>query len=183
MSRVHEELSRQARNAVSDEIGAQSSQNLVSKMRSILLVEILRKELRQDEVRGVGSAEADVRHDGNQHVLFLVELSWIQAVARSEEGKLPRRHDGLPGLASREGKQLRDVGFEHNRRLADVEDLIDEDTRGDVDDADGPGTDRGAGHRGVVCVVHHLRGQFMLRRPRRNSHHLPLALPGKGCRS
>lgn len=119
------------------------------------MIEVLRKNLCPHDVLRVRQALRGIRHDGNKHMLFLVEATRVGIVRDAHDAELIRRHPPLPCLAKGKGNQLRHVRADGDRRLADAEQLVDEGEKDAQDDADDPGAHSGAGRGGIVFVVNH----------------------------
>lgn len=96
---VDEETARETGEAVADEVGGQADEDLVAEAAGVLLVEHVGQDLRPDDVLRVGERLGRVGHDGDEHVLLLVEAAGVQVVLGAEEGELVGGHELLPSLA------------------------------------------------------------------------------------
>ena len=99
VGRVDNEATSQACQTIANEVGRQRDQDLVAKGPSERLVKELRQDLRPDDVLRVGDRLCRVGHDGNQHVLFLVEAAGVQVVTCAKESETPVGYHFLPCFA------------------------------------------------------------------------------------
>ncbi|KAI6763373.1 hypothetical protein HG531_013270 [Fusarium graminearum] len=83
--RVNEESTADTSHSVADKVGAQRNQNLVGKVGSIWLVEVLWEVLNPDDQVGVRGVVRNVGHDGNKHMLLLGKGTWVERMAHSKE--------------------------------------------------------------------------------------------------
>lgn len=101
---VHEESPADTSQAVADEVAGESDGDLITEVDGPLLVEELRQELNPDKIMGIRRALGNTGHEGNEHVLLLVEWTRVQAVANSPEGKSNIRQSLLPKFTERIGQ-------------------------------------------------------------------------------
>lgn len=152
---VDEETSGNTSHTVTDKVDGQREEDLVGELGGVRLVEVLRQVLGEDDVTGVRGGETDGGHDGDHHVLLLVEWTWVERVSRAEESEAFVWENPLAEFTDRVGEQLRDVGTDGDRRLSDGEQLVDESTGDDKKDSDHPCSDGRRGQCRVVFVVNH----------------------------
>ena len=76
-------------------------------------------------VVGKWGGEPNICHDCDHHVLLEIELSGVETPCVTEVSELPGWEDRFQEFASRECKQLSDVGCDRNTGFTDAEELVD----------------------------------------------------------
>lgn len=150
---VDEKSSAETSQTVANEVGREGSEHLVGEAASPGLIKPLRHDLNPDDVVGVGGRLGDGGHDGDEHVLLLVEGTGVQAVASAEEGESPIREYLGEEDADGVGKKLRDVLQDADGRVTNLEETINGSNSAREGDTDDPCTNGGAGHGGIIVVV------------------------------
>ena len=151
--RVDEEPATQTSQAVAEEVGGQGHEDLIPEADGPGLAKVLRQVLDPDDIVRIRRALRDAGHDGDEHVLFLVKRSRVQAMPHAEQSDSPVRQRLLHELSKRVGEKLGHVGRDVDGRLADLEEAVDEGDGAREEDADDPGAQRRAGHGRIVVVV------------------------------
>lgn len=59
----------------------------------------LRKDLSPNDILSIRDRLRYVGHDGDEHVLLLVERPWVETVLDPEKGESPVRHEPFPRFA------------------------------------------------------------------------------------
>lgn len=150
---VDEELSGQTSETVSDEVRRETDKDLVAKASGILLVELEGQDLSPDDVLSVRQTLSHSGHQGDEHMLLLVESTRVETVLNAEKSKAPVWYDLLPGLTKREGKQLGDVRSDTDGWVADREQLVDCSESNREEDANRPCTNRRARGVDIIDVI------------------------------
>lgn len=103
---------------------------------------------------GVRGMVGHIRHDGDQHVLFLVERPRVQAVTDSHEREADIREDFLEKLPNRKAQKLSHICQNSDTGLSDGEKLIDEAKHDGESETDQPGADGRNRYCGIVMIIH-----------------------------
>ena len=152
---IHDESSCQARQAVTNKVGGQGDEDLVSKAAGVLLVKVLWEHLRPHDILRIRQTLSRIGHDSNQHMLLLVKRPRVEAVAVAKEFELVVGYQLFPRLAYRIGEELHNIGLDADSRLADAEELIHESEEEREEEADGPCPHGRARSVGVILVIDH----------------------------
>jgi len=119
VDRVDEEATSETSKTVTNEVGGETDEDLVTKVLRPRHVEEARDVLDEDDVVGVRSSETDVCHDSDDHVLLHVEGTGVEGDLPAEDLERPPGQDCLEQLASRVTQNLRDVAAYRDRRVAE----------------------------------------------------------------
>lgn len=107
--------------AIANEVGRERNQDLVGKALGVRLVEVLGQDLGPDNVLGIRQTLGSVGHNGNEHVLLLVEPAWVEGDLVTKNVENSVGHELLPCLTEGECEKLGNVGFDTDEGLTDTE--------------------------------------------------------------
>ena len=99
---------------------------MVAEGGRVFLPEISVEILRGDDIIRIRRIIPDFAHDCDQHVFFLAERTWVQAVAGAKHCEAPIGQGLVHGLAKGVGEKLYDDLSDEDVRLSHVEELIAE---------------------------------------------------------
>ena len=149
--RVDDEPTAHSSESHADELNRETGEDLVAERLGPGLVVEDGQLLDDQDVHRVGREHSDVGHDGEEHVLLLVERSRVERRVVPEQPEPPRRECPREEDSDRVREQLDLVDREGERRLSDREELVDERSERTPERAEEPDAE---GRDGEVVVVH-----------------------------